>query len=472
MQPLQDPAADSLCRLPAHVIAERVRAGETTACAVVDAHLLRIAECNESYEALVALGADPARDAAQQIDDRRQAGETLGPLAGVPVAISDLVPTRRLRTTFGSRVYRNYVPRHDALLVERLRAADAVVLGKTATTELGIGEMSGFTHHPAPRNVLATEGVAGGSAGGAASAVASFMVPLADGVDIDGAPRIAATFQGLCCLRPTPGRIPRWPTDFAWDTLSAPALVARDVQDLELSLRALAGPDERAPLSLSFLEEPQGPPPLTAAWTTDFDRCIVAGEVADLCADALGRLRDGGVRLVAATPDLQQVDEVFHVLRAWRFALRYQSDLHRHRSDLSAVIRETIEEGLKLNGLVIARAQTLRTRIYQALRQHLRQHRFVLAPATQVLPYPREMAGKQSYETSTSAFFGGMPLCYPATLAGLPALTVPFSSPGKPLPTALQILGRPGRDLELLAFGRTVQAALSRSVGADGAATT
>lgn len=463
-----------LCKLPAHRLAARVAAGELSATDVVETHLRTIAELNESRGALVAIAAEQARDAAQQIDERREAGKTLGPMAGVPFAVSDLQPTRGLRTTLGSKVYRNYLPRHDALLVERLKAADAVIVGKSMTTAFGLGAQHGLEVGPAPTNPRAPGRSAGDSGAGAAVAVASSMSPLADAPDLGGGGRVAAAFNGLVALRPTPGRIPTWPDDFTWDALSGQCLLARHVADLALALRALAGPDDRAPLSATtpLLEPGEGDlQKRRLLWTADFGRWTVPKEILAPCESLLDRVEALGASVHEEMSPFDKVDETFQILQSWIFALRHQNDLHRHRHDLHPAIAEAIEEGLKLNGLVIARAEMTRAKIFHVLREAFDTADFIVAPATQSLPPALDTGRRPAHATSGSAFFGSMPICYPATLAGLPSVTLPCGTTDDGLPVALQILGRYGADADVLTFAAQLEQILKPDADADAATT-
>lgn len=465
-----EPKLPDLCRRPAHRIASDVAAGEVSATDVTETHLRTIAELNEQAGALVAIAADQARDSAQQIDERRAAGRELGPLAGVPFAVSDLQPTRGLRTTLGSKIYRNYLPRHDSLLVERLRAADAVIVGKSMTTAFGLGARQGQEVGPPPRNPRAPGRSAGDSGAGAAVAVASSMTPLADAPDLGGGGRVAAAFNGLVALRPTPGRIPTWPNDFAWDALSGQCLLARNVADLALAVRALAGPDERAPLSTATpLLEPAACElrKRRLLWTPDFGRWTVPKEILAPCESLLDRVEALGSHVGEEMAPFDKVDETFQILQSWTFAQRHQNDLHRHRQDLHPSIAEAIEEGLKLNGLVIARAEMMRSKIYGALREIFAEHDFLVAPATQALPAALDSSSRPAHDGSAAAFFGSMPICYPASLAGLPSVTLPCGTSDDGLPVALQVLGRYGADADVLTFAAQLEQLVNPSVVGD-----
>src|SRR5256886_6643346 len=240
-----------LCFLTAVQLADRIRRHDVSVTEVVRAHLAQIERVNPKVNAIVTLTADSALDDARAKDAALARGEAPGPLFGLPVAHKDLVPTKGIRTTFGSPIYRDNVPAIDGLIIERLRAAGAVTLGKTNTPEFGAGsqtfnEVFGRTLNP--YDVTKT---CGGSSGGAAVALACGMVPIADGRDTGGWLRNPAAFCNVVGLRTAPGRVPAWPREAAWSSLSVQGPMARTVADAALLLSAMAGPDPRSPIAIT-----------------------------------------------------------------------------------------------------------------------------------------------------------------------------------------------------------------------------
>src|SRR4051794_2326022 len=213
-------AADDLCTRPATELAALVRHREVSARELMDAHLDRIERLNPGINAIVTLDAAGARCAADAADAQLAAGEPIGPLHGLPVAHKDTHVTGGMRTTWGSPLHADTVPAHDELVVARLRAAGAIRVGKTNVPEFAAGShtvntLFGATHNPYRRGLSA-----GGSSGGAAAALAAGLVPLAEGSDMGGSLRNPAAFCNVVGLRPTPGRVPTWPTAMAWSTMS------------------------------------------------------------------------------------------------------------------------------------------------------------------------------------------------------------------------------------------------------------
>ena len=217
---------------------------------VLDAHLARIGAVNPTVNAIVTLVAERAAADAAAADERQARGEALGPLHGLPVAHKDLNVTAGIRTTMGSPLFADWVPDVDALVVTRAREAGAITVGKTNTPELGAGSHTFNPVFGPTANPWDPGRTCGGSSGGAAVALACGMVPLADGSDMGGSLRNPAGFCSVVGLRPSPGRVPTWPTRHPWGTLSVDGPMARTVADVALFLSVLAGPDPRCPTSI------------------------------------------------------------------------------------------------------------------------------------------------------------------------------------------------------------------------------
>src|ERR1700677_606277 len=245
--------SSELCFMSASALAHEIRARRLSATEVMDAHIAQIERLNPALNAIVTFLPEPGREHARAVDAALARGADPGPLAGLPVAHKDLVPTRGVRTTFGSRIYRDFVPDSDSILVERLRAAGAIMIGKTNTPEFGAGSQTFNAVFGATRNPYDLAKTCGGSSGGAAAALAAGLLPIADGSDLGGSLRNPASFCNVVGFRPSAGRVPNWPTLMAWFDLSVLGPMARTVADAALLLSAMAGPDARAPLCL---EEP------------------------------------------------------------------------------------------------------------------------------------------------------------------------------------------------------------------------
>src|SRR6478752_2105254 len=235
----------------ARAMAEAVRRREISARELLELHLTRIAERNPELTAIVSLDEERARTGAAEADAATARGDELGPLHGLPFAFKDTHDVAGWRTTYGSPLFRDHVPTEDELLVQRIRAAGVVVVGRTNVPEFAAGSHTFNTIFGTTVNPYDLSRSAGGSSGGAAAALATGMVPLADGSDMGGSLRNPASFCNVVGLRPSLGRVPQWPTGNAWETTSVQGPMARDVADLALLLSVVAGPDPRVPGALS-----------------------------------------------------------------------------------------------------------------------------------------------------------------------------------------------------------------------------
>jgi amidase len=459
-------SADELCFAPAHELARMIRDREISAEELMRLHLDRIDRVNPAVNALVTLVPESALAAAREVDARLARRESLGPLAGLPVAHKDLAVTRGIRTTFGSPIFKDFLPDVDAVIVERYRKAGAITLGKSNTPEFGAGSQTFNPLFGATRNPYDPTRTCGGSSGGAAAALASGLVPLADGSDLGGSLRNPASFCNVAGLRPSAGRIPNWPSYSAWFPLAVLGPMARTVQDIALQLSALAGPDPRAPLSIA-----EAPDQFSRALGRNFKGARVAfsrtlgglpfePEVLRVTAQALPVLEDLGCMVEEATPDLSGADEIFRTLRAWNFELSYGALLKTRRHLMKDTVVWNIEEGASLSGPQVGAAEARRTQLFHRMREFMDNYDFLVAPVVQVLPfdvnipYPTEING-----AAMSTYVDWMKSCYHVTVTGAPALSVPcgFSSNG--LPVGVQIIGRHQDDWGVLQLGHAFEEA-------------
>ena len=465
MRPMPDERPDELCLAPATDLAAMLRRKELSARELLDAHLDRIERVNPAVNAIVTLDVDGARRAAGAADDAAARGEWLGPLHGLPVAHKDTHLTGGMRTTFGSPVHSGFVPDHDELVVARLRGAGAVRVGKTNVPEFAAGSHTFNPVFGVTRNPYDLDLSAGGSSGGAAAALATGMVPLAEGSDMGGSLRNPAAFCNVVGLRPSPGRVPTVPAQMGWSTLSVQGPLGRTVGDVALMLSVLAGPDPRCPISLPDNGSAFAAPlptelrGLRVAWAPDLGgRVPVDPEVLAVLADLVPVLEALGAHVVEDCPDLSGADEVFDVLRAWQFASSHSELVERHGDQVKESIRWNVERGRRLSGADVARAETLRTGLHLRLVEFFESYDVLLTATTQVLPfevdteYPQVVAGQRQ-----DSYLGWMRSCTIISAAGLPALSVPggFSAGG--LPVGLQVVGAPRADRRVLEVGHAVE---------------
>jgi len=434
---------------------------------VVQAHLDQIDRINPTVNAICTLVPERALADADAADlALADAGRPPGPLHGLPIVIKDLVSTAGIRTTFGSPIYADNVPEQDDLIVERLRGAGAIVLGKSNTPEFGAGSQTFNAVFGETCNPYDLERTCGGSSGGAAVALATGMAPIADGSDLGGSLRNPASFCNVVGFRPSPGRVPTWPALNAWSSLSVQGPMARSVDDVALLLSAIAGPDDRAPLA-----NPQPgntfAVPLDAdfrgtrvAWSRNLGRYPVEPVVNQTIEAQRHVFEDLGCIVEEGEPDFHDADEIFQTLRAWGFARARAADLARHRDQLKDTVIWNTEQGLGLSGLDVSNAEAKRTELYQRVRRFMRRYRFLVLPAAAVPPFPLQQRWVQEVDgVAMQTYIDWMAVCYAITLTGLPAISVPCGFTPGGLPIGVQIVGRHQADLDVLRIAHAFEAA-------------
>ncbi len=446
-----------LCFLTATQLARRVAQRELSARDVVGAHLARIEQINPRVNAIVTLTADRALATAARADDHQARGAALGPLHGLPIAHKDLIPTRGLRTTFGSKIFADHIPDHDGLIVERLHAAGAITIGKTNTPEFGAGSQTFNDVFGATRNPYNLTKTCGGSSGGAAVALATGMAPIADGTDFGGSLRNPASFCNVVGLRPSPGRVPVWPSPAPWFRLDVQGPMGRTAEDVALILSAIAGPDGRSPISLpepgSRFRHPierdlRG---VRVAWSQSLGGLPVEPAVRAIVTASVKHLEALGCRVDDAEPDLSDADEIFRVWRAWYYEHALGTLLDAHRAELKDTVIWNIEEGLALDARRIGRAARTWSRLEARVRVFFETYEFLALPVCQVPPFDVDVPYVTTIDgVAMETYLDWMRSCYHISVTGLPALSVPCGFTPDGLPVGLQIVGRPGDDFGVL----------------------
>ncbi|MFG1944523.1 amidase [Nonomuraea sp. NPDC048826] len=440
--------------LSATELSRLIRTRQVSAVEVLRAHLDRIEQVNPSVNAIVTLAAERAMDAARAAD----AAEPTGPLHGVPVAHKDLTDTAGIRTTYGSPLFADHVPERDDLVVRRLRAAGAITVGKTNTPEFGTGshtvnEVFGITRNPYDLTKSA-----GGSSGGAAAALATGMVPLADGSDMGGSLRNPASFCNVVGLRPTPGRVPAVSEIAAWYTLSVQGPMARSVDDLSLMLSVISGFDPRSPYAIkeTYAPEPEeGVAGLRVAWSPDLGGLPVDAETAAVTATAPAVFERLGARVEQVELDLADAEVAFRTYRAWFYALAYGG-----LDGLGANTAWNVEQGRQVTGADLARAETARSRLYQRMAAFFDTYDVLIAPVSQVPPFPVEEPYVRAINgVELPDYLTWMRSAYWVSVLHAPAASVPAGFTPSGLPVGVQIIGRPFADARVLRVARAFEQA-------------
>jgi amidase len=460
--------AMNLCDEGAVELRRRIGERAISPVELLRAAIARIERMNPHLNAIVAQSFDRALGEARAAEAAVRDGAELGLLHGLPIGIKDLQETEGIVTTYGSPLYRNHVPQADDRLVQTVRRAGAIVVGKTNTPEFGAGANTDNPVYGPTRNPFDPARSCGGSSGGSAVALATGMVPLATGSDTGGSLRIPAAFCGIVGFRPSPGLVPNERRLLGWTPITVLGPMARNVADVRLLLRAMLGHDSRDPFSMPSWGD-------IAPAQVDLSRLRVAvsEDLGGASVDALLRaiLRER-VALIAGEfrscdfrdPDMAGADEAFSVIRAQNFLSAQRERYERHRDQLGAFVRANYEEGLTHSALQVAEAHATQTRIYRDLERFFADHDVLISPTVGVQPFPLEERYAKSVGGRTlDTYYRWLAPTYYLSLTGHPSISIPCGLEPTGTPFGLQITAPARRDGFLL----DVAEALERRFAVD-----
>ena len=423
------------CGWSATRLAAAIRSGTVSSAEALEGSLGRIELSNPAINAIVTLDPERAMAAARRADRAVSAGQAVGPLHGLPMAVKDLQDTAGLRTTYGSTLHADRVPTSDSPLVAALRHAGAIVIGKTNTPEFGAGSQTSNELFGPTRNPFDLDLTAGGSSGGAAAAVASEMTPLADGTDLGGSVRNPAAFCGIYGLRPSVDLAPGISSGMA-EGLSVVGPLARTSGDLHLFLDAISGrgrPDDPDARSLRGLR---------VAWSADGGGLPIDSAVGDVLDSCRLELERCGSVVRSCTLDLGQADYAFETLRADGYAKRVGALLDGSASEIKATLVAEVERGRALSAGDLRRARLQRAQCARGMADLLMDHDVLALPATQVEPFSVDRQWPELIDGHRQAsYLDWMRVCSRITVTGHPAAVVPAGR-GHRGPVGLQLVGR------------------------------
>jgi amidase len=431
---------------------------------VVEACLERVERFNGALNAVVTLS-ERALDDARALEREVTQGK-VRPLCGLPVGIKDVTPVAGLRTTYGSPLYADHVPRQDALVVQRLREAGAVILGKTNCPEFAAGGNTFNQVFGCTRNPWNPARSAGGSTGGGAAALASGMIALAEGTDLGGSLRIPASFCGVVGLRPSAGLVPTWPSDWLWDTLQVTGAVARTAEDIGLMLDAVAGPSDLSPIcqptvGRRFAKSVAAGvrPELRLAYCPDLIGIGVDGNVERVCRVAAFGLRQFGITVEEVALDLSAGRDAFLALRGLWFVAQMHSRME-HLEEFGPNVAGNIRAGLETTTAELGAAEQVRAKVREMVLDLLSRFDHLVTPAMAVPPFPVE----QNYPETVAGrkmetYVDWIAPTFVLSLTGLPVVAVPCGLDSEGLPVGLQLVGRPFGEEAVLALAAKVQEA-------------
>ena len=445
-------------------IAQLIRRKELSPVDVVEATLARIDALNPRLNAFCLVTPDVARAAAREAEIAVMKGEPLGPLHGVPFSVKDVLYTKGIRTTGGSRLFAELVPEHDVIPVGRLRASGGVMLGKTNTSEFGHKAWTDNPMFGVTRNPWNLELTPGGSSGGAAAAVASGLGPLALGTDGGGSVRLPASFCGVYGFKPSWARVPQWPGFPGWERLSHIGPITRTVRDAAAMLDVIAGGDDRDRESLpseagTYLEACDGGlDGLHVAWTPDLGYAHVDPRVLAVCEDAAADFDRLGCHVEVVNPGWENPEEDFSTIVAAQFYAGWGADIDATDSQLDSTLAKFIRRGASVTASDYLRAWGRVEAYWIEVRAFLERFDLLLTPTVAIPPFaasarpPREIDGHQV------SVLGWMPFTYPFNLTGQPAASVPAGFTEDGAPVGLQIVGQRLADRTVLAASAAFEA--------------
>lgn len=457
----QDYTGPALCRLTAVEAVALLERREVSPLELIDAALTRIAAAEPKINAMPTLCPDRARARAAQLD---RSGEAVW-LAGLPVAIKDLTPVAGVRTTFGTKAYADFVPEESDPMVETLEARGALVIGKTNTPEMGAGANTFNEVFGRTRNPWNTRLNAGGSSGGAAAALATGEVWLANGSDAGGSCRTPAAFCGVVGMRPSPGRASGGGRDNAFGTFGVQGPMARTVEDCALFLDAMTGTEPSQPLTFdapaeSFLARVRrAGPPKRVAFSADWGGYApVTREVRDLMAAAMRRLEGLGTTVEERDPPTEGLVEANLTLRGFMMAAGPAMLPETVRRHFKRTLRENCEFALALSGADLVAAERTRSALFLEMEARTRGFDALACPVVGLAPleaeveYPTEVDG-----VPTPHYMDWLKFAFLATTLGLPAMSVPIGFTASGAPMGIQLIGRNRDEAGLLAVAKAIE---------------
>ena len=447
--------ADGLAFQPAHRLTELIRRKEVSPVELTELALSRIERLNPKLNAFITVTPDLAMDAAREAEEAVMRGDALGPLHGIPTSIKDLEGVKGVRLTNGSLLHRDDVAESDALCTQRIKAAGAVIVGKTNTPEFGASGTTENRLGEPCRNPWDTERTPGGSSGGAAASVVAGITPIAQGSDGGGSVRIPSSFSGVYGIKATQGRVPRRHAGpLSWHPLNNSSVgpMARDVRDAATLLRALSGPAPDAEPGTIETEPPdfeasvgRGVDGLRIAWSPDFGGVPVDPEIVEICGRAAGTFEQMGAAVEQTEYRPDDPDAVHDSFRTFSNVRSYI--LHRdaldHADLLTDYVRSAYEQGRDTTAeqFFAALADLSRYRAYT--REFFAGYDLLLSPTLAVAAFPigrfPETIGGRRIASPRRGF---NQFCYVFNATGNPAATIPCGFTAEGMPVGLQIVGR------------------------------
>ena len=458
---------DALCFASPRQLAADIRARKVSAREVMSAHLAQVARLNGSLTAIVAkLDDDRCLALADEADRAIAAGGPVGPLHGLPTAFKDLEPAVGFPQSKGSPIYRDFMPAADSVVVERIKRAGAIGIGKTNVPEFGMGSQTYNRVYGTTLNPYDRSKTAGGSSGGAAVALATGMLPMADGGDLGGSLRNPANFNNIVALRPSVGLVPTAPSPIPFVGVSTKGAMARSVADVAFGLSVMVGADPRDPQSFASdshafagsLERDWRN--VRVAWCPDLGGLPLDRRVRTVLEQQRSTLESMGCIVEDACPDFGNVNEVFLTLRTWASWNTYKDLLTSHRDQIKPEAQWDIEQGRHVTGEALAAALMAQGQLMERMRSFFAKYAFLLCAVNQLPPFEAAEPWPKAIDGVTMEnYVAWMKTTYWISATCSPALSVPAGFTADGLPVGLQVVGAYRDDLSVLQFGHAFEQA-------------
>ncbi len=436
---------------------ELISSGEINSEELVSIHIDQIEKFDSKTNAVCTFTPDFALENARKIDKNKDYNK---PLSGIPILIKDLNKTAGIRTTMGSRIYSDFIPKDDDLVVQKIKESGALILGKSNVPEFGAGSHTFNDVFKTTFNPYDLSKTAGGSSGGAGVALAMRMVPMAQGSDMGGSLRNPAAWNNVVGFRTSIGTIPQLPADITYNMMSVNGPMARNIDDLSILLSCMAGYDNRIGNSINepserFLDiKLPDPKKIKIAFTHNLGIYPVSQEIKEAFSSSIEIFSKIGFIMEESFPNLENVDNVFQTYRAYTYADAHKEHIVKNRNLMKDTIIWNVEKGLELKGTDLALAESQRSVIDQNIAEFFEKYDFLVLPSTSVLPFDKNIEYiKEIDGVELETYIDWMGLCYAITATGCPSISIPGGFI-KGLPTGIQIVGKKLDDLNVLRIAK------------------
>ena len=431
--------------------------GDITSEELVNIHADQIDKFDSKTNAICTFSLDFALDNARKIDKTKDYNK---PLSGIPILIKDLNKTAGIRTTMGSRIYKDFIPDEDDLVVKKIKKSGALILGKSNTPEFGAGSHTFNDVFKTTYNPFDLSKTAGGSSGGAGVALAMRMVPIAQGSDMGGSLRNPAAWNNVVGFRTSIGTIPQLPADITYNMMSVNGPMARNVEDLSILLSCMAGYDNRIGNSINesserFLDlKLPDPKNIKIAFSHNLGIYPVSKDIKEAFGNSIEIFSKLGFEMEESFPNLENVDNIFQTYRAYTFANAHKEHIVKNRDLMKETLIWNVEKGLELKATDLSLAESQRSIVDQNIAEFFEKYDYLVLPSTSVLPFDKNIEYVEEIDgVKLETYIDWMGLCYAITATGCPSISIPGGFI-KGLPTGIQIVGKKLDDLNVLRIAK------------------